>query len=123
MYKEKKIGIWMDNYHAGIVGQENPNDEVFKVLAYVNGEENTQISSEKHGNPHEKTLQAKFFKEITTHLVNATHLHVTGTGQAQEKFVHFLETIPQFKNMKTSHCTSSKMSEEKLIKFMEEKLK
>lgn len=123
MIKEKKIGIWMDNYHAGIVGQENPNDEAFKVLAYVTGEQNTQTASEKHGNNHEKMLQAKFFKEISTHLTNATHLHVTGPGLAQEKFIHFLESVPQFKKTKTSLCTSNKMSEDQLLKYMEEKLK
>ena len=68
-------------------------------------------------------LQGKFFKEISSHLVNATHVHVTGTGQAQEKFIRYLSETPQYKNVDTSESTSNKMSEDRLVEFMQEKLK
>ena len=68
-------------------------------------------------------LLAKFFKEITNYLQNATFIHLTGTGTAQEQFIHYLQETPQFKNVKTSECTSNKMSDERLVKFMTEKLK
>ena len=67
-------------------------------------------------------LQAKFFKEIATHLVNATHLHATGTGQVQEQFMHYLAETPQFKNTKTEDSTANKMSDERLLEFFAEKL-
>ena len=66
-------------------------------------------------------LQAKFFKEITTHLQNATHLHATGTGQVQEQFIHYLAETPQFKNTKPEESTANKMSDENLIKFFSDK--
>ena len=51
-------------------------------------------------------------------MVNATDVHVTGTGQAQEQFIKFLAATPQFKNSKTAESTSNKMSDEKLIEYI-----
>lgn len=67
-------------------------------------------------------LQAKFFKEITLHLQNATYLHATGTGQVQEQFIHYLAATPQFKNLKTEESTANKMSDESLVKYFSDKL-
>jgi ribosomal protein S11 len=118
MNNQKQFGVWMDNHHAAIVGNENATSETLTLLAHVEGEVASQNSSEKNANNHEKTVQAKFFKEITTHMVNATHVHVTGTGQAQEQFIRYLADTPQFKNTKTEESTSNKMSDERLVEFI-----
>jgi stalled ribosome rescue protein Dom34 len=122
MKDQKPFGVWMDTQHATVVGKENAESGTLSVLAHIKGEELTHNSSEKNENNEKRTLQAKFFKEITTHLQNATYLHATGTGQVQEQFLHYLADTPQFKNLKTKHCTSNKMSDEKLISFFGEKL-
>jgi hypothetical protein len=64
-----------------------------------------------------RTIKKRFFKEITAHMVNATQVHATGTGQVQEQFVHYLAETPQFKNTKTEECTANKMSDERLVEF------
>lgn len=110
----------MDTHHATVVGT-NVTDGPLEVIAHVKGESNSANSSENASNNHEKTLQAKFFKEITSHMVNATHVHVTGTGQVQEQFIHYLAATPQFKNSKTAESTSNKMSDEKLVEFISAK--
>ena len=117
MNNQKQFGVWMDNHSASIVGSEG-TDSTFTVVAHVKGEENSSNSNEKNSNNHEKTLQQKFFKEIAAHLVNATDVHLTGTGQAQEQFIHYLASTPQFKNTKTAESTSNKMSDEKLIEYI-----
>ena len=122
MNNKKQFGVWMDTHHATVVGKLNPETDVLAVLAHIKGEENTQNSNEKNENNQKKTVLAKFFKEITTHLQNATHLHITGTGQAQEQFIHYLADTPQFKNTKTEESTSNKMNDEKLVAFLSEKL-
>jgi stalled ribosome rescue protein Dom34 len=122
MSNQKKFGVWMDSHQATIVGNENADSETLIVLAHAKGEENTQNSNEKNENNDKRTQQGKFFKEICTHLQNATHLHVTGTGQAQEQFIHYLAATPQFKNVKTEESTSNKMSDERLLVFFSEKL-
>ena len=122
MSNQKQFGVWMDNHQAIVVGNENSAAESLSVLAHIKGENTSSNSSEKNSNNQEKTNQVKFFKEITAHMVNATHVHVTGTGQAQEKFIHYLATTPQFKNSITAESTSNKMSDEKLVEFMTAKL-
>ena len=123
MNNDKKFGVWMDNYNAAIVGPDEAQTDSIMFLAHVTGEQSTQSASEKNTNNQERMLQAKFFKEIASHLLNATHVHITGTGQAQEKFMHFLADTPQFKNTVTTECTSNKMSEERLVEFISEKFK
>jgi stalled ribosome rescue protein Dom34 len=118
MNNQKQFGVWMDNHNATVVGSESADGGILTVVAHVKGETISPNSSEKNSNNHEKTIQTKFFKEIASHMVNATHVHVTGTGQAQEQFIHYLSTTPQFKNSKTAESTSNKMSDEKLIEFM-----
>lgn len=123
MSNQKKFGVWMDSQHATIAGSDNSGTGTLTILAHVIGEEPSSNSgSEKNEHNQKQMLQAKFFKEIATHLVNATHVHVTGTGQAQEQFMHFLADTPQFKNTKTEESTANKMSDERLLEFFADKL-
>jgi len=117
MSNQKQFGVWMDNHNAVVVGSES-TDTPLIVLAHIKGEVISPNSSEKNSNNQVKTVQAKFFKEIASHMVNATHVHVTGTGQAQEQFIHYLAATPQFKNSKTAESTTNKMSDEKLIEYV-----
>jgi len=119
MINQRNFGVWMDSHHATVVGTAETG--VLIVIAHVNGEEVTPGPSNKNENNQKKMLQAKFFKEITSHLVNVTHLHATGTGQAQEQFIHYLATTPQFKNTKTEESTSNRMTDENLVKYFSDK--
>ncbi|RYY29496.1 MAG: hypothetical protein EOO04_07330 [Chitinophagaceae bacterium] len=118
MNNQKHFGIWMDNRQATVVGNENGADTGFTVVGHVKGEASAPNSSEKTSNNHEKSLQQKFFKEVASHIVNATNVHITGTGQAQEQFIRYLADTPQFKGVKTTESTSNKMSDEKLIEYI-----
>ncbi|MBK8519353.1 MAG: hypothetical protein WAT20_06390 [Ferruginibacter sp.] len=122
MNNQKKFGVWMDTQHATVVGLENTETETLTVLARVAGEAVSPSPSNKNENNQKQMLQAKYFKEIASHLVNATHLHATGTGQVQEQFIRYLSETPQFKNTKTEESTANKMSDERLVEFFKEKL-
>ena len=122
MNNQKQFGVWMDTQRAVIVGKEQPESESISILASVTGDQASSNSSEKTSQNQGKSLQTKFFKEITTHLQNATYIHVTGTGQIQEQFIHYLAETPQFKNTRTDESTNNKMSEDKLVAFMTDKL-
>ena len=120
MNNQKQYGVWMDNHNATVVGNESAENPL-SVIAQIKGEGSASNSNEKTANNHEKTIQTKFFKEIASHMVNATHVHVTGTGQAQEQFIHYLSSTPQFKSTKTIESTSNMMSDEKLVEFITNK--
>ena len=121
MSNQKQFGVWMDLHNAAVVGREDTEAGDFVILAHVKGEEVSPNSSEKTEHNHQRTVETKFFKEITSRMQNATHIHITGTGVAQEKFMHYLAETPQFKNTKTEESTSNKMSDEKLIEYVEGK--
>jgi stalled ribosome rescue protein Dom34 len=123
MIIQRQFGVWMDTHQAIVVGNETTGPAALRVLAHVKGKETTHNSSEKNENNEKQALLVKFFKEITLHLQNATLLHITGTGQAQEQFIHYLAATPQFKNTKTEESTSNKMSDEKLIAFLSDKIR
>ena len=121
MSNQKQFGVWMDTHDATIVSKDKETLTV-SVLAAVTGEKKSPDPSEKTEHNNKKAMHLKFFKEIATHLVNAGHVHITGTGQAQEQFMHYLAGTPQFKNTRTDESTSNKMSDDKLVEFMTAKL-
>jgi len=122
MANQKQFGVWMDTQTAVIVGKDMPEAEMLSVLASVKGEKKSSNSSEKTSNNSGKSLHLKFFKEIASHLENATYIHVTGNGQVQEQFIHYLADTAQFKNTRTDESTTNKMSEGRLVEFMAAKL-
>jgi stalled ribosome rescue protein Dom34 len=121
MNNQKQFGIWMDTQDAVIVAK-NEEAKTISVLAAVKGEINSSGPGEKAEHNQKKALQLKYFKEIAAHLQNAEYIHITGTGQAQEQFIHYLADTAQFKNTRTDESTANKMSDEKLIEFMAAKL-
>ena len=121
MANHKQFGVWMDT-QAAIVVSKDMESEDLSVIASIKGEKSSPNSSEKNAHNQEKSLQLKFFKEIASHLQNATYIHITGTGQVQEQFIHYLAETPQFKNTRTDESTANKMSDEKLVEFMSAKL-
>src|SRR5688572_10874968 len=104
---KKQFGIWMDTQQAIIIGRDQTDSGTFVVLAHQKNPGQTGNSNENASNNSEKTLQAKFFKQITTHMQNVDELHVTGTGQAQEQFISFLAETPQFRNTVSAQSTSN----------------
>ena len=119
--KKKQFGVWMDSHHATIVGRKNIDSGEFTLIGHVKNNESTSNSNENAANNSQRTLQHKFFKEITSHMQNAEELHITGTGTAQEQFKKYLEETPQFKHTKVVDSTANKMDDEKFIKLITEK--
>lgn len=118
---KKQFGIWMDSHHATIVGRTDGEIAHFSIIGHAGNAGAGANSSEKNENNEERTLQAKFFKEILTHMQNAEEVHVTGTGTSQEQFIKYMANTPQFKNTSTSESTSNKMSDEKVVEFIDAK--
>lgn len=115
---KKQFGVWMDTHHATITGRENIETGEFVILGHVKNPGADSNSNESTSNNQEIALTHKFFKEIASKMPNIDEVHVTGTGQIQEEFIHFLADTAQYKNARTSDSTSNKMSDEKLLSFM-----
>jgi len=115
---KKQFGVWMDTHHAIVVGHADAAIHSFSVLGHVENPTTRSNPDEKTAHHHEQAALHHFFKEIAGHLTNADEVHVTGTGTAQEQFIHFLADTPPFKNTATTEDTSNKMSNEGLVEFI-----
>ena len=113
----------MDSEKATVVGRENIDEGNFSVVGSAEKVIRGGNSNENATNNAEKSDLEKYFKGILSHMQNVDELHVTGPGQVQENFINFLKDTPQYKNVNTTHCTSTKMNDEKLVEFFEEKFK
>jgi stalled ribosome rescue protein Dom34 len=117
MKTKMQFGVWMDTHDATVVGYDSPESDEFAILGHVHNPGADNNSNENASNNQEKTLRHKYFKEIGNLMVNAEEVHLTGTGIVQEQFTHFLADTPQFKNVRTTDCTSKKMSDDALLEF------
>lgn len=112
---KKQFGVWMDLHHATVIGRKGDD---FAVIGTAKNPETPGNSNENTKHNHQQTLLSKYFKEIATHITNAEEVHITGPGTAQEQFIHFLADTPQFKDVKTSECTTKKMSDDALVEHI-----
>lgn len=115
---KKEFGVWMDSHHATIIGRENKEDARFVVLGHVENPGPDRNNNEHAANHQEITLTHKFFKEIAAKMVNIDSIHVTGTGQVQEEFIHFLADAPQYKHAVSSESTTNRMDDKELISLI-----
>ena len=111
---KKQFGVWLDSAHAIVVGREENEAGNFVVLAHEKSAVSDKGGNENVAHNTEKGDLQKLFKNID-------EIHVTGTGVAQEQFIHFLAEIPQYKNAVAKESTSNKMSDESLVKYISEK--
>ena len=111
----------MDSHHATVVGRTNVDAGEFVIMGHVENSGADSNSNEKTVHNAEKSLLHKFFKEITAYMQNAEEVLVTGTGTAQEQFIHYMAETPQFKNTVATESTSNKLSEEKLLEYISDK--
>jgi stalled ribosome rescue protein Dom34 len=117
-HNKKQFGVWMDSHHATVTGKAGPESKAFVVLGHVKNRGADRNSNENAANHQEIALTHKFFKEIAAIMPNVDELHVTGTGQVQEQFIHFLADTPQYKNTACTESTSNKMGDEQLAAFI-----
>ena len=115
---KKQFGVWMDSHHATVAGRQDIHSGDFVILNHVKNTASTGNSNENAANHSEIGLTQKFFKEIVVQIPNMDEIHVTGTGQIQEQFIKFLADTAQYKNTVSTHSTSNKMSDEKLVEFI-----
>jgi len=117
---KKQFGVWMDTHQATVVGRLDEDAVNFSVVGYAGDAVPTSNLNEQERHD-AKTSMNKFFKEITSHMVNADEVHVTGTGKSQEQFINYLADTPQFKNTIANESTSNKMSDENLAEYIASK--
>ena len=118
---KKQFGVWLDSQQAIIVGRATDEAGAFEIVGHAENAGPRGNSNENTANNAAKTLQQKYFKEISSHMLNVEEVHITGTGDAQEQFIKYMSETPQFRNTVAKESTSNKMAEAKLVEFITEK--
>jgi stalled ribosome rescue protein Dom34 len=116
-HNKKQFGVWMDTHQATIAVKASPQSSEFVILGHVQNPVAPGNSNENAANNQEMAATQKFFKEIAAVMPNIDEVHVTGTGQVQEQFIHFLAATPQYKNAVATHSTSLRMGDAQLAAF------
>jgi stalled ribosome rescue protein Dom34 len=120
---KKQYGVWMDSRHAMVAGKGSSDNDSFVIMGHIENPGPDPNTNEHKFNNNEIALKNKFYKEIASLMPNIDEIHVTGTGQVQEEFIHFLKDTPQYKNVIATECTTNKMGHEDFITFLEDKFK
>lgn len=108
----------MNNHHATIIGHAGATAAEYSVLGRATNPGTAGNSNESAAQNHQKKLKIELFKEIASHIQNSGAVHVTGTGTAQEQFIHCLAETPRFKNTVARECTSYTTSYERVVEFI-----
>ncbi len=122
-HNKKQFGVWMDTHHATVAGREGTESEDFVILGKVKYTGAEGNSNENAANNQEIARMRKYFKEIAAMMDNVDELHVTGTGQVQERFIHYLAETPQYKHTVWTESTSNTMDDAHLVTFIGEQFK
>lgn len=116
MSEKKLAGIWMDSRKAVVVkNHDAQNAFKFFLCSPVEAIVQHGNSSENAGNNAEQTNKAKFFKEIEHLLINSEEVYITGPGNIQEEFKHYLHDTAQFKDLHITLDTAQQMSDEQVL--------
>lgn len=121
-HTKKQFGVWMDTHHATVAGREGTEGDEFLILGHVKNTD-AEWNSNANATNQEIAMSRKFFKEIAAIMPNVDELHVTGTGQVQERFIHYLAEAPQYKHTACTESTSNKMDDAQLVTFVAKQFK
>lgn len=116
-HHKKQFGVWMDQQHATVASKHGTDG--FALVGQVTSAGGGGNSNENATNNQETAARQKFFKEIAALMPNVDEIHVTGTGQAQEQFIHYLAGTAQYKNVRATESTSNKMSDAHLMEYLD----
>lgn len=114
--EKKHTGVCMDNSHALVIALEDDNETgEYKILHKVKADEQHGGGSEHSMNNAKHAGSIKYFKSISSQLLNYDDILLFGTGKAQEQFHNFLKDDQQFSNKKITIDSSEQMTEPQMI--------
>ncbi len=133
-----KIGIWMDQSHALLLGYQDekllllddlPSPIESHTRTDGEGKDLTRFGAEpgdasknehKNHNIHQNQIKA-YFLLLEKRLHAKEELLLMGPGISKTQFFHYLQANKQFSNLKIEVMDSEKMTENQLLALVKEK--
>ena len=114
--QKQYAGVWIDNQNAMIItnGSENENGD-YTIQNKVKANANRGGGSEHSMNNAKQSDSIKYFKSLSSLLLNYDEILVFGPGQSQEQFQNHLKQDTQFKNKQITIDSAEQLTDPQMI--------
>lgn len=114
--QKQYAGVFLDNDKAMIITANSDNESVdYTIQDRVKAKESHGGGSEHSMNNAKQSDSLKYFKTLSTRLLNYDEILVFGPGKAQEQFQNHLNEDAQFKNKKISIDSAEQLTEPQMV--------
>ncbi len=114
--QKQYAGVFLDNDKAMIITANSNNESGdYAIQDRVKAKESHGGGSEHSMNNAKQSDSLKYFKTLSTRLLNYDEILVFGPGKAQEQFQNHLNEDAQFKNKKISIDSAEQLTEPQMV--------
>jgi hypothetical protein len=113
-------GVWLDNQHALIISNDENGLGNYAIHDKVKSKGNHGGGSEHSMNNSKQSDSLKYFKSVSTLLLNYDEIFVFGPGKSQEQFQNHLKQDAQFKDKQISIDSAEQMTDPQMIARVKE---
>ncbi len=110
--KKQYAGVWIDNQKAMIITE---HDGEFSIKEKLKADENFGGGSEHTINNAKQSGNLKYFKSISSRLLNYDEIMIFGPGKSQEQLQNHLEEDAQFNKKKITIDSAEHITEPQMI--------
>ena len=109
-------GVWLDNANAIIIANTSENESGdYSIQNKVKSKANRGAGSEHSMNNAKQADIHKYYKSVSTLLLNYDEVLVFGPGKAQEQFKNHLTEDAQFKDKKITIDSAEQLTDPQMI--------
>jgi stalled ribosome rescue protein Dom34 len=112
-HKKKYAGVWLDNHKAMIISDTSGND--YTINDKVIATDNHSGGSEHSMNNARQSDLLKYYKTVSSRLLNYDEILIFGPGKSQEQLQHHLQEDAQFKSKQISIESAEQLTDPQMI--------
>jgi hypothetical protein len=114
--EKQYAGVWLDNSKAVMITNNADSEAgVFEIQDKIKSRESHGGGSEHSMNNTKQSENLKYFKSLSSFLLNYDEILVFGPGKSQEQFQNFLLEDAQFKNKQITVETADQLTDPQMI--------
>jgi stalled ribosome rescue protein Dom34 len=113
--KKQYAGVWLDNHKAIIISSSSTENGDYKILDKVKANEGHSGGSEHSINNAKQSDLLKYYKSISSRLINYDEILIFGPGKSQEQFQNHLLEDAQFKSKQISIDSAEQLTDPQII--------
>ncbi|MEJ7738404.1 MAG: hypothetical protein WKF97_13325 [Chitinophagaceae bacterium] len=119
--KKQYAGVWLDNQKAMIISAtpENETGE-YTIQDKIKAIGNHSGGSEHAMNNAKQSDTLKYFKSVSSHLLNYDEIFIFGPGKSQEQFQNHLQEDAQFNNKQITIDSAGQLTDPQIVAKVKE---